>query len=138
MSKAVYRLDLWLKKGNSIDKRVYVIKSKGLSYTQFIIDLADYLKDYKIKVLSSKRTYDYTIPKMAIWLVYKDNILKVKEEVMGKNKHKGIKVKDLIARLKEMNGNAEVVCLSKDGYFSIIDVEEEFSDLVSIGIVKEV
>ena len=56
---------------------------------------------------------------------------------MGKNKHKGIKVKELIERLKEMNGNAEVYCLSKDGYFSIIDVEEEFSDLVSIGIVKE-
>lgn len=50
---------------------------------------------------------------------------------------KDMKVKDLIARLKEMNGNAEVYCLSKDGYFKVINVEEEFSDLVSIGIVKE-
>lgn len=46
-------------------------------------------------------------------------------------------VKELIKRLQEMNPNAEVYVISQsDIYLKVIDVEEEYSDLVSLGLKK--
>ena len=49
-----------------------------------------------------------------------------------------MKVKELIKQLKEMSPNADVFVITANGdYQKVIDCEEEFSDLVSLGCENE-
>lgn len=75
-SKFVYRIDVKLKTSSKEFVKVFAIKSKGLWFSQFAIDLGVYLRGHKIiKVIDNKYTYDYVIPKKAIWLTYKNGVL---------------------------------------------------------------
>lgn len=47
-------------------------------------------------------------------------------------------VKELIEKLKEMNPSAEVMAITHDGeYQSLADCEEEYTNLVSLGLEVE-
>ncbi len=48
-----------------------------------------------------------------------------------------MKVKELIEMLKEMSEDADVEVIADNGpYRKIVDVEQEYSDLVSIGVTE--
>lgn len=60
------------------------------------------------------------------------------KKLIYKKGNKNMTVKELIKKLKEMNPNAEVMAITHDGeYQSVIDCEEEYTNLVTIGLERE-